>query len=149
MLDNTTADFESPIGEPDNVHSQSLTDALERDPIAMARGIVNTIRSSQLRRVEFREIVETGNRRNRWKDEHGHVQEIATLSLIRDSPIRWGSTFLMINRFLTLRSVSISPMVSPFAKLTMISSSLFRYLWHPILWTRSSRANLRHMNGPS
>ena len=106
-LDDTTGDFESPVEEPDNPHMQSLADALQRDPIAIARGIINIIRSSQLRRVEFKDIIEAGNQRQRWQNEEGRIYQIKGLNLIRDSPLRWGSTFLMIDRFLYLRLVSL------------------------------------------
>ena len=100
--------FDPPQAEPENYDAQTLSDALRRDPVAIARSIINTIRSSQLRREEFREIIEYGNRRSQWEDEEGHKFQIPSLALLRDSPLRWGSTFLMLERFLNLQMVSIT-----------------------------------------
>ena len=106
-LENATSEFECPIPEPDNPDNQTLADALRRDPVAIARNIVNTVQSSQLRREEFKEVIEYGNQRLQWEDKHGHRYQIAVQALIRDSPLRWGSTFLMISWLLLLRSVSL------------------------------------------
>ena len=96
-LENTMSDFNPPVNEPNNPNAQSFVEALKRDLIAIACGIVNTIRSSQLRHVEFKDIVEMGNLRRRWQNEDGQDYQIKSLNLIRDSPLHWGSTYLMIN----------------------------------------------------
>src|SRR3977135_2160113 len=45
-LENTTAEFMPPVATPDNPHAQTISDALKRDPISIARNAINTIRSS-------------------------------------------------------------------------------------------------------
>lgn len=104
-LEDTTGTFDL-NAEPGNPRLQTLLEALLRDPIAIIRSIINTIRSSQLHRTRFRELVETGNREGRWKLPDGRVIRIDFRTLLRDSRLRWGSIFLMIDRFLYLRQVS-------------------------------------------
>ncbi|KAF8580816.1 hypothetical protein K439DRAFT_1355822 [Ramaria rubella] len=127
-LENTTAEFESPEEEPDNPHAQTLVEALQRDPVSIARGIINKIRSSQLRCTDFKEIIETGNRRHRWQHEDGSENQLASLTLIRDSPLRWGSTYLMINRFLHLR-LPIKVFMAP-----DVMSNVFKNQFTPCEW---------------
>ena len=62
-----------------NPHTQTYADALQRDPIAIIHGIVNAIRSSQLRRTEFKEILEVGNRRHKWQKDDGNGCQIPFL----------------------------------------------------------------------
>jgi hypothetical protein len=104
---NPTGELVQTDNEPENPRTQTPAHALKRDPIAIARGAINTIRSSQLRREEFREIIQAGNRRQQWQNASGNPIEIPDLTLIRDSPIRWDSTYLMINRLLRLAPVSL------------------------------------------
>jgi hypothetical protein len=104
-LENSTSDF-NVEQDPLNPSTQTPAQALQRDPVAIVRNIANTIRSSQLRRQEFKEIITTGNRRSRWLDPQNVPRQIAHLTIIRDSPIRWGSTYLMVERILYLRQVS-------------------------------------------
>jgi len=104
-LEDTTGTFDL-NAEPGNPRLQTLLEALLRDPIAIIRSIINTIRSSQLHRTRFRELVETGNREGRWKLPDGRVIRIDFRTLLRDSRLRWGSIFLMIDRFLYLRQAS-------------------------------------------
>ena len=125
-LENTTAEFMPPVATPDNPHAQTISDALKRDPISIARNAINTIRSSQLRREEFKDIIEAGNRRGSWTDSNNNYVKLSPLTLIRDSPLRWGSTYLMINRLLYLRLVSFLH----YAHITIIDirSQAFHYL---------------------
>ncbi|KAF8505006.1 hypothetical protein JB92DRAFT_2833181 [Gautieria morchelliformis] len=53
------------FGKP---YCQTPTQALQRDPVAITHNITNKIRSSQLHCEEFKEIVTTGNHRERWLD---------------------------------------------------------------------------------
>ncbi|KAF8522675.1 hypothetical protein JB92DRAFT_2706122 [Gautieria morchelliformis] len=72
------------------------------------------IQSSQLRHEEFKEIITTGNHRGHWLDAQKVYYQLAHLTLIHDSPTRWGSSYLMIERALYLRQaieVYISPPV--------------------------------------
>ena len=52
-LENNTGDFDSPFEEPNNPQAQTALDALQRDPIAIACSIINTIRCSPKCRIEF------------------------------------------------------------------------------------------------
>ena len=111
-LQNTTSEFEPQHAEPVSHNNQSLNEALCRDPVAIARSIINTVRTSQQRREEFKEVIEYGNRRSQWEDKDGQKYHIPTLALLCDSPLRWGSMYLMLDRFLFLQAVSVifSPM---------------------------------------
>ncbi|HEV7737188.1 MAG TPA: hypothetical protein VGO47_07445 [Chlamydiales bacterium] len=104
-LTNSTSVFASSSLEPDNSEQQTFEEALMRDPIAIARNIVNTIRSSQLRRVEFQDVIRGGNKYQRWQNSDNVIIKLEELTPIRDSPLRWSSTFLMIECFLYLEQV--------------------------------------------
>ncbi|KAF8531073.1 hypothetical protein JB92DRAFT_242654 [Gautieria morchelliformis] len=60
-LENPTGEFDLTEDDPVNPSSQTPTQALQHDPVAITRNIANTIRSSQLHHEEFKEIVTTGN----------------------------------------------------------------------------------------
>ena len=107
MLEDTTAEFTSPMPLPDNPRSQTLAQALNRDPLGMARDIGNTIRLSQLHRTRFREMIEDGNAEGRWKLPDGTSYAILVYVPLRNITLGWGSLFIMSNRFLDLRQVSI------------------------------------------
>jgi hypothetical protein len=105
-LQNSTSEFESLEREPENPNAQTMADALQQDPVAIARNIINNVRASQLCREEFKEVNEYGNRRSQWEDKDGCKHSIPVLALLRDSPLRWGSTYIMLEWFLFLQSVS-------------------------------------------
>ncbi|KAF8584719.1 hypothetical protein K439DRAFT_1616520 [Ramaria rubella] len=132
-LENTMAEFESPEEDPDNPHTQSLADVLNRDPVAIARGIVNTICSSQLQCTDFKEIVETGNHRHRWQHDDGSENQIKFLTLIHDSPLCWGLTYLMINRFLYLCLMS-----------RFYSDQIFKFFMAPDVMSNIFKNRLTH-----
>ncbi|KAF8509475.1 hypothetical protein JB92DRAFT_2730090 [Gautieria morchelliformis] len=127
-LENPTGEFDLTEHDPVNPSSQTPTQALQRDPVAITRNIANTIRSSQLRREEFREIVTTGNRRERWLDAQQVSYQLAHLTLIRDSPTQWGSSYLMIERALYLRQ-AIEVYISPPVMSTIFKQRLTNNEW--------------------
>lgn len=106
-LQNTMSNFEPEHAEPISHDTQSLNNALCRDPVAIARSIINIVRTSQQRCKEFKEVIEYGNRWSQWEDKDGQKSNIPTLTLLHDSPLRWGSTYLMLDHFLYLQAVSI------------------------------------------
>ncbi|KAF8592631.1 hypothetical protein K439DRAFT_1610400 [Ramaria rubella] len=101
-LNDTLADFESLLAQPENPNLQSPAEALDYDLIAISHGIVNVIHSSHICCVELEEIMQTGNQWCRWTDKYGKAHKLSNVVLICDSPICWGSTYLMITRFLYL-----------------------------------------------
>ncbi|KAF8482333.1 hypothetical protein JB92DRAFT_3132373 [Gautieria morchelliformis] len=95
-LENPTGEFDLTEHDPVNPSSQTPTQALQCDPVVITRNIANTIQSSQLRCEEFKEIITTGNCREHWLDAQQVSYQLAHLTLIRDSPTQWGSSYLMI-----------------------------------------------------
>ncbi|KAF8531222.1 hypothetical protein JB92DRAFT_3105319 [Gautieria morchelliformis] len=127
VLENPTGEFDLTEHDPVNPSSQTPTQALQHDPVAITRNIANTIRSSQLRREEFKEIVTTGNCRERWLDAQQVSYQLAHLTLIRDSPTRWGSSYL-IERALYLRQ-AIEVYISPPVMSTIFKQRLTNNEW--------------------
>ena len=74
--------------------------ALRNDPVKLARQLVTACRASGGRRAELREVIKEGNRIHAFGDK-----PLPELQLLRDVDTRWSSTFLMINRVLTLHPV--------------------------------------------
>ncbi|KDQ10898.1 hypothetical protein BOTBODRAFT_88067, partial [Botryobasidium botryosum FD-172 SS1] len=72
--------------------TENATEGIQRDVISIARVLVRTIRASGLRREEFEEVV---------GQVYPDMRPI--LELLRDMPIRWSSTYLMLQRVLRLR----------------------------------------------
>ncbi|KAJ3535357.1 hypothetical protein NM688_g6991 [Phlebia brevispora] len=87
------------IDAEDNVHLRAdilyLT-ALEEDPVALTRAIVNACRASGERRhgEDYRNTIKAGN------DLNSFSRVLEVLELLRDVVTRWSATFLMINRYL-------------------------------------------------
>lgn len=103
---NPTAKFCSDFEEPAYLLTQDLDDALKRDPIAIAREIINLIRMSQIRRNEFTTLIGYGNGTEKWKAKTNGQESVVQLPKvipIRDMPTRWGSTYLSITRMRLLR----------------------------------------------
>lgn len=108
---NSTARFYSSIEEPFRLDTQNLADALKRDPMAIARDIVNTIRMSQIRREEFLNLIDYGNQKQKWtvtsNDGRRSITTLPRIIPIRDLPHRWGSGYLSLSRMRLLRQVHI------------------------------------------
>jgi hypothetical protein len=83
---------------------------IKRDPLRRARRVIRLLRSSDQRKICFREFIEVGNKRE-WfteNDENGkrvtvHVPQVQPL---RDVKTRWDSVYMMLHRLRELRPVS-------------------------------------------
>ncbi|KAF8691107.1 Encoded by, partial [Rhizoctonia solani] len=82
--------------------SERYLQALESQPIDACRASVAACRSSGTRRERFESVIDTGNALGLFKHPDGTVITIDNLQLLRDSPVRWGSTYLMMDRYETM-----------------------------------------------
>ncbi|TFK59805.1 hypothetical protein BDN72DRAFT_780245 [Pluteus cervinus] len=73
-----------------------------RNPQALLRMGIRSIRASGKRREEFRSIVDQGNKQNWWLVNNQPVQ-LKNRELILDVPTRWDSSYQMDNRALELQ----------------------------------------------
>lgn len=79
----------------------AYAEALARDPVKIARQLVAVCHASGQRREELKQVIVQGNR-------EGHFPEpLPEVQLLRDVDTRWSSTFMMIDRVLTLYPVRI------------------------------------------
>jgi len=78
---------------------------LKRDPVKRARRIVRILRSSDTRKRDFRNLIESGNS-NGWFKRKNEVLKVPDLELLRDVRTRWDSVYYMIKRLMKLRPVS-------------------------------------------
>ena len=88
---------------PNNAALQAAPEyapALRNDPVKLARQLVTACRASGGRRAELREVIKEGNHIHAFGDK-----PLPELQLLCDVDTRWSSTFLMINRVLTLHPV--------------------------------------------
>ena len=94
---------------PNSATQQSFEDAVTRDPIAVGRNIVRSLRSSGQRRDNFDEIVKDGNDKG-WflVGVPPQVVKLRPLQLLRDVKTRWDSVYFMIKRLREMRPVSHS-----------------------------------------
>jgi hypothetical protein len=85
--------------------SQTFEEAVKRDPIALGRVVVRTVRASGQRRVHFTDVIKVGNEKKHFF--LGDVVEIMVpdLQLLRDVRTRWDSIYFMIHRLRVLRPV--------------------------------------------
>ncbi|EUC58183.1 HAT family dimerization protein, partial [Rhizoctonia solani AG-3 Rhs1AP] len=90
--------------------TEGYLNAMESDPVEAVRGSIAACRSSGTRREEFEKAVQKGNEDGTFKLPNGQVIQLPNLQLLRDSPTRWGSTFLMMERYEIM-----SPAVRDFA----------------------------------
>jgi hypothetical protein len=91
---------------------QTYQDALERDPIALGRAVVQALRASGQRRDAFEDFIKEGNTKGYWEEEDKDGEaikvKIDVLQLIRDVKTRWDSVYYMIRRLRLLQQVSNS-----------------------------------------
>lgn len=97
---------------PNGVTAQTYAQALETDIVAVARKLVTACRASGKRREEFMNTIAEGNRDQIWRDGKGKPMVMEALQLLRDCETRWSSTFLMLDRLLSMLPVC------PFSALT-------------------------------
>jgi hypothetical protein len=86
---------------------QSFEDAVKRDPVALGRNIVRSLRSSGQRRDTFDDTIKDGNAK-RWfqSGDPPEYVKLRPLQLLRDVKTRWDSVYFMIKRLRYLRPVS-------------------------------------------
>jgi len=92
-----------PSTDPD---SQTFEDAVKRDPIALGRAVVRSIRASGQRRQNFEETIKDGNIKH-WfglNDEGEHIA-VPFHQLLRDVKTQWDSVYAMISRLREMRPV--------------------------------------------
>lgn len=93
---------------PDGVTLEGYRAALETDIVGMARKLVVACRSSGQRRQEFTLTIKEGNKAQTWTDSKGNPLPLPVLELLRDCETRWSTTFLLLDRVLTLLPVRAS-----------------------------------------
>ena len=70
------------------------------NPLTKVRQQITYLRASNLRCTAFQTLISLGNTTGDFKPKVPEVE------LLRDMPVRWDSTFLMVQQFLQLRLVS-------------------------------------------
>lgn len=111
-----SADFES-IDEAwvdtfgNEIDKDAYVEAVQRDPIALGRDIVRTIRASSLRREAFTDVLESGNEKQWFRDEDDNPIKLPVAELLRDVKTRWDSVYYMINRLRVLKQVKLHPSI--------------------------------------
>lgn len=93
---------------PDGVTIEEYHTALAADIIGMTRKLVSACRASGQRREEFELTIREGNEAGSWVDSQGNALPLPVLQLLRDCETRWSSTYLMLDRVLTLLPVCAS-----------------------------------------
>ena len=93
---------------PDGVTIEEYRKALAADIIWIARKLVSACRASGQRREDFVLTIVEGNKVGSWTDSNGNPLPLPTLQLLRDCETRWSSTFLMLDRVITLLPVCTS-----------------------------------------
>jgi hypothetical protein len=81
--------------ENEDVDDKNITDTGVGAVVVKLRNLIIKIRASSQRRQEFRRI-------------RNGIPKEPKLELIRDMPVRWNSTFLMIERAMKLKQVIIT-----------------------------------------
>lgn len=93
---------------PDGVTLEGYRAALSTDIVGIARKLVTGCRASGQRREELELTIREGNEAETWTDSNGNPLQLPVLQLLRDCETRWSSTFLMLDRVLTLLPVRTS-----------------------------------------
>jgi hypothetical protein len=81
--------------------------AVRGNTLQRARDVVNTIRVSNSRRNQFRDIIISGNQSELFCNDTGEKIQLPVVELLRDEKTRWDSTFIMINRLRNVRQVRV------------------------------------------
>ena len=90
-----------------HVDVQTFEAAVKRDPIALGRVVVRTIRASGQRRAHFKGVIRDGNARKHFFIGDRVEIVVPELELLRDVRTRWDSIFFMISRLRVMRPVSL------------------------------------------
>ena len=93
---------------PDGVTIEEYRKALAADIIGIVRKLVSACWASGQRREDFVLTILEGNEAGSWTDSNGNPLPLPVLQLLRDCETRWSSTFLMLDRVLTLLPVRTS-----------------------------------------
>jgi hypothetical protein len=102
LVDVETFETKPPHG---TLEAQSFDDAVQRDPIALGRVVVRSIRSSGQRREKFTAVIQDGNAQKHFI--LGDCVEIVVpeLQLLHDVKTRWDSIFFIISHLRIMRPV--------------------------------------------
>jgi hypothetical protein len=95
----------APSAPHTDVEVQDFTAAVKRDPIALGRVVVRTIRASGQRRAKFTEVIQHGNLTKHFFLGDRVEIIVPDLQLIHDVRTRWDSIYFMIRRLRVLRPV--------------------------------------------
>lgn len=87
---------------PDGVTIEEYRTALTADIVGTVRKLVAASRNSGQRREDFELTIREGNKAGSWMDSEGNSLPLPVLQLLRDCETRWSSTFLMLDRVVTL-----------------------------------------------
>jgi hypothetical protein len=90
---------------PNGVTIKDYRAALGADIIGTARKLVTACRASGQRREDLELTIREGNVAGTWVNSEGIPLRLPILQLLRDCETRWSSTFLMLDRVLTLLPV--------------------------------------------
>lgn len=93
----------APHVDPD---TQTFQEGVQRDPIALGRVVVRTIRASGQRREHFKNVIREGNTQKHFFIGDRVEIIVPELELLRDVRTRWDSIFFMISRLRVMRPVS-------------------------------------------
>jgi hypothetical protein len=100
--DCSTFSVAAPHRDPD---VQTFEEAVKRDPIALGRVVVRTVRASGQRRLDFARVIQDGNRQKSFFLGDRVEIVVPELQLLRDVKTRWDSIYFMIRRLRLLRPV--------------------------------------------
>jgi hypothetical protein len=95
-------DVTAPHSDPE---LQTFDEAVQRDPIALGRVVVRTIRASGQRREHFKNEICEGNVKKHFFIGDRVEIIVPELELLRDVRTRWDSIFFMISRLRIMRPV--------------------------------------------
>lgn len=100
---NTPSSWSNNSGE--RVRRDEYIDAMQGDPVNLARTFVNAVRVSGQRREAFRQTIKNGNNAEVFTDPNGNPIQLPNRELLLDVRTRWDSTYKMINCIRGLRQV--------------------------------------------
>lgn len=138
---------EPPLAPTSLSPSQTSNEALQRDPIALARSLVQFCRASGIRRHTFSEIIDDGNKNGDFATNWNAGFQLPNLQLLHDMEVRWDSTYHMIHHIMEMEQVrsTFGSMCCNQCLITKSSRSSLVLNWSPhlralrsIYWTNSN-----------